>query len=83
MVPSTMRNSNAIRPGRNQPSFRLTSGFFGDDEGEFEVAGTSDGGWVVVYEDTNGTNDDKTSLHGRQENELWVPLPLEGAATTT
>ena len=33
--------------------FRMNSSFFAADEGEFEIAATPDGGWVVAYEDTS------------------------------
>ncbi len=33
--------------------FRMSDGYFLDDEGEFEVAGTPSGGWVLAMEDTD------------------------------
>ncbi|WP_430450473.1 calcium-binding protein [Rhodophyticola sp.] len=46
--------------------FRLNTGFATDDEGQFEIAGTPDGGWVLAFEDS-----DSSGVHARSGSRLF------------
>ncbi|MDF1716025.1 MAG: calcium-binding protein [Antarcticimicrobium sp.] len=35
--------------------FRMNNDWFADDEGEFEITATPGGGWILAFEDTDGT----------------------------
>ncbi len=43
-------------------AFQLNSVFFNDNEGDFDMAATNDGGFIIAYVDASRTNTDQTGI---------------------